>query len=77
MFTHLPLEMPSVIKEKDDIIKAAHDHITTVFLNQPSAEQVFQSLEACRIAHFAWHRGIPAETQPYHEQERWAYKNIV
>jgi hypothetical protein len=53
MFTHLPLEMPSAIKEKDEIIKAAHDHITTVVLNQPSAEQVFQSLEAHRIAHFA------------------------
>jgi hypothetical protein len=28
-----PKDLPSMIKEKDEIIKAAHDHITTVILN--------------------------------------------
>ena len=50
-----PKDLPGVIKEKDEIIKAAHDRITTVVLNQPSAEQVLESLETCRIAHFACH----------------------
>ena len=42
-----------MIKEKDEIIKAAHDRITTVALNQPSAEQVL--MKVCHIAHFACH----------------------
>ncbi|KAN0086950.1 CHAT domain containing protein [Elaphomyces granulatus] len=50
-----PTDLPGVIKEKDEILKAAHDRITTVVLNQPSAEQVLESLETCRIAHFACH----------------------
>ena len=50
-----PRDLPGVIKERDEIIKAAHDRITTVALNQPSAEQVLESLKACRIAHFACH----------------------
>jgi hypothetical protein len=48
-------DLPGVIKEKDEIIKAAHDRITTVVLNQLSAEQVLESLKVCRIAHFACH----------------------
>jgi len=50
-----PRYLPGVIKEKDEILKAAHDRITTVALNKPSAEQVLESLETCRIAHFACH----------------------
>jgi tetratricopeptide (TPR) repeat protein len=50
-----PKDLPGVIKEKDEIIRAAHGRIATVVLNQPSAEQVLQILKGCRIAHFACH----------------------
>ncbi|KAN0071690.1 CHAT domain containing protein [Elaphomyces granulatus] len=50
-----PKDLPGVTKERDEIIKAAHDRITVVALNQPSAEQVLESLKVCRIAHFACH----------------------
>ena len=44
-----------MIKEKDEIIKVAHGCITTIVLNNPSVDQVLESLETCRIAHFACH----------------------
>ncbi|KAN0071674.1 CHAT domain containing protein [Elaphomyces granulatus] len=50
-----PKDLPGVTKERDEIIKAAHDRINVVALNQPSAEQVLESLKVCRIAHFACH----------------------
>jgi tetratricopeptide (TPR) repeat protein len=50
-----PMDLPGVTKERDEIIKAAHDRITVVALNQPSVEQVLESLKVCRIAHFACH----------------------
>ncbi|KAN0078802.1 CHAT domain containing protein [Elaphomyces granulatus] len=50
-----PKDLPGVIKEKDEIIKVAHGRITTIALNNPSVDQVLESLEACRIAHFACH----------------------
>ncbi|KAN0071329.1 hypothetical protein V8E54_010760 [Elaphomyces granulatus] len=40
-----PKNLPGVMKKKDEIIKAAHDHVTTVILNQPTAEQVLESLK--------------------------------
>jgi CHAT domain-containing protein len=57
-----PTSLPGVIKEKDAIIEVAH-RITTAVLNQPSAEQVLESLKACRIAHFACH-GISDRLDP-------------
>jgi CHAT domain-containing protein len=57
-----PKNLPGVMKEKDEIIKAAHDHITTVIL-KPTAEQVLESLKTCRIAHFACH-GISDSLDP-------------
>ena len=60
---HAPSALPGVIKEENEIVKAAHDRITTVILNQPSAEQVLESLETCRFAHFACH-GISDSLDP-------------
>jgi hypothetical protein len=64
-----PKDLPGVIKEKDEIIKAARDRITTVTLNQPSAEHVLESLKACRIAHFTYH-GTSQWADPTEEQQR-------
>ena len=58
-----PKNLPGVMKEKDEIIKAAHDRITTVILIKPTAEQVLESLKTCRIAHFACH-GISDSLDP-------------
>ena len=60
---HAPSALPGVIKEKDEILKAAQDRITTVVLNQPATEQVLESLETCRFAHFACH-GISDSLDP-------------
>ncbi|KAN0076282.1 CHAT domain containing protein [Elaphomyces granulatus] len=59
-----PKNLPGVIEEKNEIIKVAHDRkVTAIALDQPSAEQVLESLAACRIAHFACH-GISDSLDP-------------
>ncbi|KAH6883524.1 CHAT domain-containing protein [Thelonectria olida] len=50
-----PRDLPGVIEEKDKIIEAARDLICTAVVDYPSVDQVLQSLEECRIAHFACH----------------------
>ncbi|KAN0078521.1 CHAT domain containing protein [Elaphomyces granulatus] len=51
---YAPKDLPGAVTEKDEIIKVVHDRITIV-LNQPSAEQVLESLESYRVAHFSCH----------------------
>ncbi|KAN0067747.1 CHAT domain containing protein [Elaphomyces granulatus] len=60
---HALKDLPGAIKEEDEIVKAAHDRITAIVLNQPSVKQVLKSLETCRIAHFACH-GISDSLDP-------------
>ncbi|KAK8144211.1 hypothetical protein G3M48_006156 [Beauveria asiatica] len=50
-----PNDLPGVMRETEELIKAAKGIHETVVLTHPCAQQVLDRLETCRIAHFACH----------------------
>jgi predicted RNase H-like HicB family nuclease len=51
----VPKRLPGAEEEMREILLLTRPHTSTIALTHPSADQVLEVLEACRIAHFACH----------------------